>query len=56
MIVDGMILTERWKVAYGDEWYEKKASEEKTRVHPASIAKASRFKFQPAREMYGLCG
>ncbi|KAI0344835.1 NAD(P)-binding protein [Trametopsis cervina] len=39
-IIDGMILTERWKFAFGDEWYAKRAQDERTRVHPASIAKA----------------
>lgn len=36
-----MILTERWKVAFGDEWYAKKTEDETHRVHPSSIAKVS---------------
>ena len=38
-IIDAMILTERWKVKFGDEWYAEKTKDEKHRVHPASIAK-----------------
>ncbi|KAJ3557918.1 hypothetical protein NM688_g1212 [Phlebia brevispora] len=40
VIVDALILTERWKVLYGDEWYAEKTKDEKHRTHPASIAKA----------------
>lgn len=40
-IIDGLILTERWKVNFGDDWYAKKATEETKRVHPASIARVS---------------
>ena len=39
MIVDAMILTERWRVMFGDEWWEKKVNGETHRVHPVSIAK-----------------
>ena len=39
VIVDAMILTERWRVMFGDEWWEKKVNDETHRVHPVSIAK-----------------
>ena len=38
-IIDAMILTERWKVLYGDEWYAEKSNDIKHRVDPLSIAK-----------------
>lgn len=40
-IIDGMILTERWKVHFGEEWYAEKTADEKNRIHPASIARVS---------------
>lgn len=39
VIVDGMILTERWKVQFGDEWYAEKTKDETHRLNPESIAK-----------------
>ena len=41
-IIDAMILTERWKVLYGDEWYAEKSNDIKHRVDPLSIAKVRR--------------
>ena len=38
-IIDAMILTERWKVMFGDEWYAEKTDDIKHRVDPLSIAK-----------------
>lgn len=38
-IVDAMILTERWKGIYGEEWYANVTKDETHRVHPVSIAK-----------------
>ena len=40
-IIDAMILTERWRVAFGDEWYAEKTKDETHRVHPQSIARVS---------------
>ena len=34
-----MILTERWKVMFGEEWYSEKTKDETHHVHPVSIAK-----------------
>lgn len=34
-----MILTERWKVQFGDEWYAEKTKDETHRLNPESIAK-----------------
>ena len=36
-----MILTERWRVMFGDEWYAKATDDETHRVHPSSIARVS---------------
>ncbi|KAF7796944.1 hypothetical protein EIP86_008130 [Pleurotus ostreatoroseus] len=40
-IIDGMIMTDRWKVTSGDEWFAEKIKDEKQRLHPASIAKVA---------------
>ncbi|GJE94715.1 NAD(P)-binding protein [Phanerochaete sordida] len=51
-IVDAMILTERWRVAFGDEWYAEKAKDETHRVHPQSIARAYVYLLQQDRSAW----
>lgn len=36
-----MILTDRYRFIYGDEWYAERTKDETLRVHPESIARVS---------------
>lgn len=51
-IVDAMILTERWRVLFGDEWYAEKTKDDTHRVHPRSIARAYVYLAQQDRSAW----